>query len=133
MWVNPSSINDTSVSATDTANTLADIYCVALREPGTTNTPSAAGSQMVDNIAVSTSFNDVVTVTPVPPTIVAVRSGNAVQLSWPTANNSAYVLQTASTVNSATWGAVGGVTTSGANYTVTVPFTPTPAYFRLKK
>jgi hypothetical protein len=136
LWVNPTSLNDTNVTADDTANLLADISQVALRESGTTNTPSVAGSQLVDNIAVSTSASDVITfatLPPTPPSLTAVRGAGSFTITWPTNNNSGYVLQTASTVNAVTWNAVNGVTTSGANYTVTVPFTSTPAYFRLKK
>jgi hypothetical protein len=132
LWVNPSSINDTSVTATDSAAP-GEIDLVALREAGTTNNPSPAGSQLIDNLAVSTTFTDVVTLTIPPPSLTATRLANSIQITWPTNSSAGYVLQTASVVNTTSWGAVGGVTTSGANYTVTVPFTSTPAYFRLKK
>jgi hypothetical protein len=133
LWVNPTSINDATVTATDTPNLLADISQVALREPGTTNNPSIAGSQIVDNLVVSTSFSDVVTLTAAPPTLKTTQGASSFTITWPTNNNSGYVLQSASTVNATTWNPVGGVTTSGANYTVTIPYTSTPAYFRLKK
>jgi hypothetical protein len=133
LWVNPTSINDSSVTATDAVSPAIDVAAIAFRETGSGSSSAAAGSQAVDNLAVSTSFSDVVALTPLPPAIAAVRSGNAVQLSWPTANNSAFVLQSASTVNSVSWATVNGVAVSGSNYTVTVPFTSTPAFFRLKK
>jgi hypothetical protein len=135
LWVNPSSINDTSVTATDVI-TAGEIDRVALREPGTTSTPSASGSQLIDDLVVSTSFNDVVTLSqppPTPPTLTGTRGASSLTITWPTNNNSSFVLQTASAVNATTWNPVAGVTTSGANYTVTIPYTATPAYFRLKK
>ncbi len=128
IWVNPTSPNDVGATATDPLTPF-DVTGIGIRESGTPSAPTAAGSQIIDNIVVSTSFSDVTTVAP---SLTAARSASAIQISWPTNNNSAYVLQNAGTVNAASWNAVGGVSVSGTNYTVTVPFGATPGFFRLK-
>jgi hypothetical protein len=133
LWVDPTSINDTNVTATDPVSAPLDISAVALRETGSFGNNAAAGSQSIDNLAVSTSFTDVVTIAPQPPAITATRSASSITLTWPVSNGAGFTLQTASTVNSTTWTTVAGVTTSGGNYTVTIPYTSSPAFFRLKK
>ncbi|MGZ4975031.1 MAG: lamin tail domain-containing protein, partial [Limisphaerales bacterium] len=132
IWVNPASPNDVGATATDTSTPF-DVSGIGIRESGTPTTPTTAGSQAIDNIIVSSAFSDVTTFPPSAPSLTATISGNALQITWPTNNNSGFVLQTAGTVNALTWNAVNGVSVSGANYTVTVPFTASPAYFRLKQ
>jgi hypothetical protein len=132
IWVNPSSPNDVGATATDSLTPF-DITGIGIREAGSPTTPTTSGSQVLDNLIVSTSMSDVTTFPVAAPAITATRSGNSIQLSWPTANNSGYVLQTAGTVNATSWTTVGGVTTSGSNYTVTIPISGTQAYFRLKQ
>jgi hypothetical protein len=131
IWVNPASVNDTGATATDTAPAF-DVTGIAIREPGTPTTPTTAGSQIIDNIIVSSSFSDVTTFPTAALKITAAGSASAITLTWPTNNYSGFVLQSAGTVNATTWNPVGGVSISGTNYTVTIPFTSTPAYFRLK-
>jgi len=132
IWVNPVSVNDTGATASDTATPF-DVTGIGIRESGSPTTPTTAGSQVLDNMIVSTSFSDVTTFPSLPPTITAVGSAGAITLTWPTNNYSGFVLQSASTVNATTWNPVAGVSVAGTNYTVTVPFTSTPAYFRLKQ
>src|ERR1043166_6045026 len=67
------------------------------------------------------------------PRISAIVSGSSLQVIWPTNNNDGFVLETTGVINSTNWSAVNGVTTSGTNYTDTIPFGPSSAYFRLKK
>lgn len=132
IWVNPSSVNDVGATATDSLTPF-DVTGIGIRESGSPTTPTTSGSIVLDNIIVSTAFSDVTTFPVAAPAITATRSGNSLQLTWPTANNSGYVLQTAGTANATTWNPVGGVTTSGSNYTVTIPISGTQAYFRLKQ
>jgi hypothetical protein len=74
MWVNASSQSSPTVVANDNASTISEIYNICLRESGGGTTGSAAGSQAIDNLKVSTSFSDVFT--PFPLTVSAIPNQN---------------------------------------------------------
>jgi len=70
-----------------------------------------------------------------PPWLAIVITNGSVQLSWPSAATSAgYVLETAPQVSGATWSNMGSnFGLSGTSSIVTMPLSPTQAFFRLHK
>jgi hypothetical protein len=80
--------------------------------------PTAAGIPLVLDVVVET-----------PPTLQATRSGNQLQISWPT-DVTGYTLETSPGLSGATWTAVPGV----VNNSVSVPISTTAnAFYRLSK
>jgi hypothetical protein len=120
LWINPATAASSHVTATDQPGPNL-IATFSLRESG------GIGTNMVDNLRVSTSFADVVTLTPpaTPDSIplnIAVL-GSSVRLSW---TNSAFKLQSATSVA----GPYSDVLGAASPYTTSM--TGTQKYFRLK-
>lgn len=84
-WVNPTSEQSSSLTATDGAFPFT-VYTYAFREAG------AIGEMFVDRLRVGTSFSDVVETTAPAPSLTITAVGNNVTLSWPAAATD-YVLR----------------------------------------
>ena len=128
LWVNPASVSDTSVTTTDANPSPGEVDAIALRQAGNTGLTNAAGSQVIDNIAISTSFADVA-----PPSLTEVKvSVNQVVLSWPT-NLFSYVLETNKLITGAPWGTNSVVPTLvGSKNVVTNAITTNTVFYRLQ-
>ena len=73
LWVNATSQSSQTVTATDSASP-SEIDDICLRESGSASTTTAAGSQTIDNLKVSSRFSDVFT--PFPLTVSAIPNQN---------------------------------------------------------
>ena len=70
LWINPTSEQSTSVTATDSA-TASIVQAYGFREPGTSTSPTFGTATMtIDNLFVGTTFADVVSGSVNPPTIL---------------------------------------------------------------
>ncbi|HTH48926.1 MAG TPA: PEP-CTERM sorting domain-containing protein [Candidatus Limnocylindria bacterium] len=73
LWVDPTSSGSTSVTATDTVGTQADLTAFSLRQ-GVSSTTGAPGVIAIDNLAIGTDFNSVSAV-PEPSAYAALFAG----------------------------------------------------------
>jgi len=92
LWINPTSESDPSVTANDAVTNLLSITSYAFREDG------SEGKMLVDDLAVATTFNDLVSSTPAAAFLQIRPAVAKVVLTW---TNSSFALQAAPAVNGA--------------------------------
>jgi hypothetical protein len=75
----------------------------------------------VDDLKIGTAFSEVFDVVATPPTLTVTKSGSGVEISWPTANSTGYVLQSRDAFGVGNWGTASEtVTVSGDKNVVTI-------------
>jgi hypothetical protein len=128
LWVNPSSESSAGVAATDTTF-LELVWTYAFRQT------FGMGDMAIDDLKVGTSFSDVVTFVPPPPTLTVVKLSGSVQLSWPEADSVGYVLESNNTLDGGSWGTAPeqAVSSNGQNVVTISDASAGNRFFRLRK
>ncbi len=127
LWLDPSNQASTSVTASDSPSSLT-IDSFAFRQAAN------IGTLLVDNLKIGGAFSNVVTVVNLPElvTMNVAKVGSSIQISW-TTSDSAYALQSTSTVN-ANWATASETPVqNGTTYTVTINSPSGNKFYRLIK
>jgi len=125
LWINPTSENDTSVTATDSASTI-NVHQFALRE--STGIPQL----YLDNLLVGSAFTDVVP-SAAPVRLSCRQEGNNFIISWP-ASATGYSLYRTQSLRPVNWQLVEiAPTVIGPDNVITLPMSYSVEFFELKK